>query len=187
MKANGFIETVDGKDFVRFKLNVKIRIDSARFYMDNLFNGQSSHMNAFGNKIINEHHKIFVRELLPGLESSLSKIFTKIINNILETATLDEMFPEWFVLWFNFYTKALLIDIIYIFQVLAPSKKLRCFFSIQIIIILHKLIFLTNIWNILLNIPKNKNNFNNSKTYRSKHLFIYILNNITPKKLLFGQ
>lgn len=50
--------------------------------------------NDLGNKIINENSKLFLEELIPGLEDSLSRTFSDIVNEILKDSTYDEMFPE---------------------------------------------------------------------------------------------
>lgn len=51
-------------------------------------------LSGFGNKIINDNYKIFLDELVPGLEDSLSRIFTVIVNSVLYDSTFEEMFPE---------------------------------------------------------------------------------------------
>ena len=89
----GFTENIDGIEYVRFRLTVKLKIDYAFFHMDNLFNGDSI-LNDLGNRLVNDNYKLFLVELVPGLETSLARIFSDIINNILQDATYDEMFPE---------------------------------------------------------------------------------------------
>ena len=53
-----------------------------------------SMLSGIGNKIINDNYKIFLDELVPGLEDSLARIFADIVNTILKDSTYDEMFPE---------------------------------------------------------------------------------------------
>lgn len=89
----GFTENIDGIEYVRFRLTVKLKIDYAFFHMDNLFNGDSM-LNDLGNRLVNDNYKLFLVELVPGLETSLARIFSDIINNILQDATYEEMFPE---------------------------------------------------------------------------------------------
>lgn len=71
-----------------FQLSVKLKVDYAYFQMESLL------LSSFGNKIINDNYKIFLEELVPGLETSLSRIFSDIVNNILQDSTYEEMFPE---------------------------------------------------------------------------------------------
>lgn len=73
--------------FTEFKLNVKLKVDYAYFQMENLL------LSSFGNKLINDNYKIFLEELVPGLEDSLSRTFSAIVNNILKDSTYDDMFP----------------------------------------------------------------------------------------------
>lgn len=51
-------------------------------------------LSGFGNKLINDNYKMFLEELVPGLEASLSKQFSDIVNIILKESTYEEMFPE---------------------------------------------------------------------------------------------
>lgn len=51
-------------------------------------------LSGFGNKLINDNYKMFLDELVPGLESSLSRQFSDIVNQILKDSTYEEMFPE---------------------------------------------------------------------------------------------
>jgi Haemolymph juvenile hormone binding protein (JHBP) len=53
-----------------------------------------SMLSGIGNKLINDNYKIFLDELVPGLEVSLARIFADIVNTILKDSTYDEMFPE---------------------------------------------------------------------------------------------
>lgn len=72
--------------YTEFELNVKLKVDYAHFQLESL-------LSSFGNKLINDNYKIFLEELVPGLEESLSRTFSTIVNNILKDSTYDEMFP----------------------------------------------------------------------------------------------
>lgn len=74
--------------FTEFQLKVDLKVDYACFQMESLL------LSGFGNKIINDNYKIFLDELVPGLEDSLSRIFTVIVNSVLYDSTFEEMFPE---------------------------------------------------------------------------------------------
>ena len=71
-----------------FTLKVKLKVDHAHFHMESLL------LSSFGNKLINDNYKLFLDELVPGLEESLSRIFSDIVNTILQDSTYEEMFPE---------------------------------------------------------------------------------------------
>ncbi|XP_055639883.1 uncharacterized protein LOC129777561 [Toxorhynchites rutilus septentrionalis] len=93
IRVRGYTESVDGKDYVRFhRLGLRMKIENGSFQLDNLFNGDPV-LGQIGNQVINENSGLFIDEIIPGLEKNLSRIFTEIINNLLKTATLDEMFP----------------------------------------------------------------------------------------------
>lgn len=82
--------TAEGKSsegITEFNLKVKLKVDYAYFHMESLLSG-------FGNRLINDNYKLFLDELVPGLEESLSQIFSDIVNSILKDSTYEEMFPE---------------------------------------------------------------------------------------------
>uniref|UniRef100_A0A8D8DH71 Protein takeout n=3 Tax=Culex pipiens TaxID=7175 RepID=A0A8D8DH71_CULPI len=84
----------DSKQYVRFnRLGIRLKIEGGRFQLDNLFNGDPV-LGQVGNQVINDNSRLFLDELIPGLERNLSRLFTEIVNNLLRTATIDEMFPE---------------------------------------------------------------------------------------------
>lgn len=86
MYATGKLK--EGTDRTIFALIVKLKISHAHFKMENL------PLNNLGNRIINENQKLFLEELIPGLEDSLSRTFSDIVNEILKDSTYDEMFPQ---------------------------------------------------------------------------------------------
>lgn len=66
---------------------MKLKVEYASFEMESLLSG-------LGNKLINDNYKMFLDELVPGLEASLSRQFSDIVNIILKDSTYEEMFPE---------------------------------------------------------------------------------------------
>lgn len=93
VKMRGIKVHKDGNDYVKFKeLPLRIKVEDAQIHLDNLFGGDPV-LGQVGNNIINDNHKLFLAEVLPGLEKGLSKSFVEISDNILQTATFDEMFP----------------------------------------------------------------------------------------------
>lgn len=94
VRIRGTTEKRNGLDYVTFKqLDVKIQIAKSKFNLKNLFNGAST-LNEIGNQFVNENSELFLSELIPGLEKSLSKTFLDIVNVILKNVTFDEMFPD---------------------------------------------------------------------------------------------
>ena len=83
----------DGKEYVRVKkLVVRIQIEKGRFDMKDLFRGDPV-LSQAGNQFINENSRLFLDELTPGLERSLSDTFKATANEIMQQATFDEIFP----------------------------------------------------------------------------------------------
>lgn len=84
----------DGKEYVKFdNLFFKVSVGGAKFHLENLFNGDPT-LGEIGNAVINENSQIFLQELIPGFEKSLSKTFLEIANDVLTDVTYDEMFPD---------------------------------------------------------------------------------------------
>lgn len=72
---------------------MRTSVGKARFHLDNLFNGDQT-LGQIGNTVINENAQLFVEEMTPGIEKSLSKTFLDIASGILTDVTFDEMFPD---------------------------------------------------------------------------------------------
>lgn len=72
---------------------MRTSVGKARFHLDNLFNGDQT-LGQIGNTVINENAQLFVEEMTPGIEKSLSKTFLEIASSILTDVTFDEMFPD---------------------------------------------------------------------------------------------
>lgn len=72
---------------------MKVSVGRARFRLENLFNGDQV-LGEIGNQVINENSQLFLDELIPGFEKSLSKTFLDIANGVLTDVTFDEMFPD---------------------------------------------------------------------------------------------
>ncbi|GLV39163.1 uncharacterized protein CBL_06214 [Carabus blaptoides fortunei] len=84
----------DEKEYLQFdKLNIKLKVGQTRFKLDNLFNGNPA-LGTLANDVINQNSDLFIEEIKPALEKSMSDIFTEAANNILNKFTFDELFPE---------------------------------------------------------------------------------------------
>lgn len=94
VRLQGGSKPRDGKNYVYFdQLLVKISVGKSRFHLTNLFNGDPL-LGDVTNQFINENSDLFVSEMIPGFEKSLSKTFLDICNVILKDVTFDEMFPD---------------------------------------------------------------------------------------------
>lgn len=84
----------NGTEYVKFdQLLMKVSVGKARFRLENLFNGDRT-LGEIGNQVINENSQLFIDEMIPGFEKSLSKTFLEIANDVLTDVTFDEMFPN---------------------------------------------------------------------------------------------
>lgn len=84
----------NGETYIKFdKFNLKIQIGKHKLRLDNLFNGDPN-LGQVGNQFINENSELFLAEIIPGLEKNLAEIFTKTANEIVDSASFDEMFPN---------------------------------------------------------------------------------------------
>jgi len=93
VRLRGYKENINGVDYVRFrKLQVRLRVDDAKFQLDNLFNGDPT-LGEIGNAVVNANVRLILDELTPTVEENLIEIFTELANNIMKDVTYDEMFP----------------------------------------------------------------------------------------------
>lgn len=84
----------NGAEYVTFsQLDIKVQVGKAQFQLDNLFNGDPV-LSQVGNAFVNENSELFVSEMTPGLEKSLSKSFLDMVNIIMKDVTYDELFPD---------------------------------------------------------------------------------------------
>lgn len=98
VRLQGGIKPRNGKNYVSFdQLAVKISVGKSKFHLSNLFNGDPL-LGDVTNQFINENSELFVAEMIPGFEKSLSKTFLDIVNVIMKEVTYDEMFPD---VWWN--------------------------------------------------------------------------------------
>lgn len=82
-----------GLEYVKFtKMTMRIQFKDFKLRLDNLFNGDRI-LGEVGNTLINDNQELYLNEIVPGLERGLSKKFLDVANEILATATFDEMFP----------------------------------------------------------------------------------------------
>ncbi|XP_034651033.1 protein takeout [Drosophila subobscura] len=93
VKMRGTRYLKNGKEYVKFtKMTMRIQFKDFKLNLENLFNGDRI-LGEVGNTLINSNQELYLNEIIPGLERGLSKQFLDVANEILETATFDEMFP----------------------------------------------------------------------------------------------
>lgn len=92
MHANKYQK--NGQTYLKFDtFDLKIKIGKNKLKLNNLFNGDKN-LELVGNQYINDNSEMFLNEIIPGLEKNLAEIFTKTANEIIATASVDELFPE---------------------------------------------------------------------------------------------
>ncbi|KAH8355257.1 hypothetical protein KR093_009669, partial [Drosophila rubida] len=93
VKMRGTRYLRNGLEYVKFtKMTMRIQFKDFKLQLDNLFNGNGL-LGEAGNALINDNQDLYLNEIVPGLERGLSKKFLDVANEILATATFDEMFP----------------------------------------------------------------------------------------------
>ncbi|XP_002138587.4 protein takeout [Drosophila pseudoobscura] len=93
VKMRGTRYLRDGQEYVKFtKMTMRIQFKDFKLNLENLFNGDRI-LGEVGNTLINSNQELYLNEIIPGLERGLSKKFLDVANEILDTATFDEMFP----------------------------------------------------------------------------------------------
>ncbi|XP_064535969.1 protein takeout [Drosophila montana] len=93
VKMRGTRYLRNGLEYVKFtKMTMRIQFKDFKLQLDNLFNGDRI-LGEVGNTLINDNQELYLNEIVPGLERGLSKKFLDVANEILATATFDEMFP----------------------------------------------------------------------------------------------
>ncbi|XP_052895435.1 uncharacterized protein LOC128302610 isoform X3 [Anopheles moucheti] len=93
LKLTFYTEMVDGEEYFRFNpINLRVKFGKARFYLKNLFNGDPT-LEMIGNQAINENPDVLLDEVKGGIEENLTKLFTKIANEVVKDALFEEVFP----------------------------------------------------------------------------------------------
>ncbi|XP_050082843.1 circadian clock-controlled protein daywake-like isoform X1 [Anopheles aquasalis] len=93
LKLTFYTETVDGEEYFRFRpITLRVKFGKARFYLQNLFNGDPT-LEAIGNQAINENPDVLLDEVKGGIEENLATLFTKIASEVVKDALFEEVFP----------------------------------------------------------------------------------------------
>lgn len=82
----------NGQDYLKFeRMKMRISLGHAKLHLGNLFSGSS--LGTITNDVINENTDLFLNEIRPSIENSLSEKFTEIANKITLKFTYQELFP----------------------------------------------------------------------------------------------
>lgn len=84
----------NGQTYVHFdKIKLNIIPGTSKIELKNLFDNNPT-LKTIGNHVVSENSQNFISDIIPTLERTLGDIFTKAANDVVRTASWDEMFPN---------------------------------------------------------------------------------------------
>lgn len=93
VRIKGIKKLIKGQThFVVNKLDIKVSVKSGKIDLVDLFGGDKV-LGEIIHETINQNFEIFSQDLIPLVEKSLSKIFKRTANKILERFTMEQLFP----------------------------------------------------------------------------------------------
>jgi Haemolymph juvenile hormone binding protein (JHBP) len=93
VRIKGIHKEINGQThFIVNKMDIKVNVKRGKLDLDNLFGGDKT-LGEVINQTINTNFEVFSKEIIPLIEKSLSKIFKRTANKILERFTLAQLFP----------------------------------------------------------------------------------------------
>lgn len=93
VRIKGIQKEINGKThFVVHKLDIKVTVEKGTIALRDLLGGDKV-LADIVNQTINQNFALLSQDLLPLIEKSLSRIFKRTANKILERFTLEQLFP----------------------------------------------------------------------------------------------
>lgn len=93
VRIKGAHKEINGQThFVVNKLDIKVTVERGTIALRDLLGGDKL-LADIVNQTINQNFALLSQDLLPLIEKSLSKIFKRTANKILERFTLEQLFP----------------------------------------------------------------------------------------------
>lgn len=93
VRLRGIQKEINGNiHFVVSKLDIRIKVESGKIVLENLFGGDKT-LGDVINNVINDNFDTFTLDLLPLIEKSLARIFKNTGNKILNRFTMAQLFP----------------------------------------------------------------------------------------------
>ncbi|XP_071455418.1 putative beta-carotene-binding protein [Hetaerina americana] len=90
----GSVVDKDGEKYLKFNtIHLKIDMDNYKVHLDGLFGGDKV-LGEATNAALNEGNRDFINALTPVIEATTGDILLKIANQITETFTYDQLFPD---------------------------------------------------------------------------------------------
>jgi len=72
---------------------ITVQLDKLKIHYSNLFNGDKT-LGEVGNRLINENVDLFINDVKPAVEQSISKKIITIVNQVFERAPYDSFFTS---------------------------------------------------------------------------------------------
>lgn len=93
IRVKGIQKEINGEThYYVNKLDIKITLQKGTIQVAEIFNGDKVLGDIVSNTI-NQNFELFSKDLIPLIEKSLSRIFKKTANKILERFTMAQLFP----------------------------------------------------------------------------------------------
>lgn len=93
VRIKGIHKQINGEThFIVNKMDIKITVQKGKMDLEDLFGGDKV-LGEVINQTINENFALLSQDLIPLIEKSLSKIFKRTANKILERFTMAQLFP----------------------------------------------------------------------------------------------
>lgn len=94
MKGNRYQR--DGQEYLKFeKFRIKVQTGKIKqMKLSNLFQGINEPFEEVANAFIQSNSDFMLANVYPSIEKYLGDILTNIANEIVDTATFDELFPQ---------------------------------------------------------------------------------------------
>lgn len=93
VRIKGIHKEINGEThFIVNKMDIKITVQKGQIELGELFSGDKV-IGEIVSATINQNFELFSKDLIPLIEKSLSKIFKRTANKILERFTMAQLFP----------------------------------------------------------------------------------------------
>lgn len=94
VRIKGIQKQINGEThFIVSNMDIKITVKKGQIELGDIFGGGDKVLADIISTAINENFEVFSKDLIPLIEKSLSKIFKRTANKILERFTMSQLFP----------------------------------------------------------------------------------------------
>jgi len=94
LKVIGEKYIVDGAEYLKIVSGgISYRPGKVKIYFDNLFNGDKA-LSDLGNRLVNDNIDLFINDIKPAIEQSISKKVVVIMNQIFDKKPFNSFFTS---------------------------------------------------------------------------------------------